>query len=411
MGKKFNIIVFSRGQKFLDEINGILHSNGLTAWKTNSPDELFSLVKEKKPDITIIDSDIKICTKLKSYRNINSECYIIFIYPKNGDLAQAELLSTGADCYLEFPVSPVSLTANVNSHLNRKKQSLDKLLAESNQQIIGQKITENALRESQARLAGIINSAMDAVITVDINQRILLFNIAAEKMFQVKAPDVIGKPLDILIPERFKALHKKHIDNFGKTGITMRSMGALSPISGLRANGEEFPIEASISQVETGGQKLFTVIIRDITEKKKAEEALISSEAHYRLLFKKNPMPMWVFDTETLRFLAVNFAAIKNYGYTRDEFLSMTIEDIRPPEAVPLLRAYVSTLRAPYKSAGVWKHKKKDGTIIDVEVISHELEFNGKAARLVLSLDVTEKIKNEKDLRNYQMRLSKALHQ
>ncbi|RPI73796.1 MAG: PAS domain S-box protein, partial [Ignavibacteriales bacterium] len=267
------------------------------------------------------------------------------------------------------------------------------------QDITDRKLMENALRESQSRLSNIINSAMDAVITVDRSQNIILFNITAEKMFKCSSTSVIGKNLDMFIPERLREIHKMHIDNFGKTGITMRNMGAINPISGLRTDGEEFPIEASISQVEVSGQKLYTVIIRDITEKKKSEEALISSEARYRLLFKKNPLPMWVYNTETLEFLAVNFAAVRVYGYTKDEFLSMKITDIRPEEDLYLLKNYLNTERKPFQNAGFWRHRKKDGTIIDVEVISHEIEFDGNFARLVLANDVTEKKRAEDDLK------------
>jgi PAS domain S-box-containing protein len=218
-------------------------------------------------------------------------------------------------------------------------------------------------------------------------------------MFKCSLQEVIGKSIDQFIPSRFMEIHRKHINNFGETGITMRTMGAINPINGLRADGEEFPIEASISQVEVNGQKLFTVIIRDITEKKKAEESLISSELRYRLLFKKNPMPMWVYDIETLKFLAVNSAAIKTYGYTRDEFLSMTIQDIRPEKDVPILENYLGNIRKSFQNAGVWRHKKKDGTIIDVEIVSHEIDFDGRLARLVLSNDVTEKKRAEDELK------------
>jgi PAS domain S-box-containing protein len=258
---------------------------------------------------------------------------------------------------------------------------------------------ENALRESQSRLSNIINSAMDAVITIDEEHKILLFNITAEKMFGYKAVDVYGKKLDMFIPPKYREIHKLHINNFGETGITTRAMGAINPISGLRANGEEFPIEASISQVDVNGQKLYTVIIRDITEKKKAEEALISSEARYRLLFKKNPLPMWVYDIETLKFLAVNFAAVKVYGYTKDDFLSMNITNITPEEDISLLKEHIRGLRKPFDKSGTWRHRKKNGKIIDVEVISHEIEFDGRSARLVLANDVTEKKKAEDDLR------------
>ncbi len=268
------------------------------------------------------------------------------------------------------------------------------------QDITDRKLLENALRESQSRLSGIINSAMDAVITVDDKQKILLFNTAAEHMFRCSADEVLGKPLDRFIPLGFRDIHQKQIENFGKTGINMRTIGAINPMSGLRTDGEEFPIEASSSQVEVGGQKLFTVIIRDVTEKKKAEEYLISSEARYRLLFKKNPLPMWVFDTETFKFLAVNDAAVNVYGYSRDEFLSMSILDIRPAEDIPALKNHISSLRELFNPAGIWRHKKKDGTIMDVEIVSHEIEFDERLSRLVLANDVTDKKKAEEDLKN-----------
>ncbi len=110
---------------------------------------------------------------------------------------------------------------------------------------------EAALRESQAQLTGIIRSATDAIITVDSEQRIVLFNTTAEKMFGWPAKDALGQPIERFVPQRFRAQHSAHIRRFGETGVTNRAMGALGALWGLRANGEEFPIEASISQIET----------------------------------------------------------------------------------------------------------------------------------------------------------------
>jgi PAS domain S-box-containing protein len=131
-----------------------------------------------------------------------------------------------------------------------------------------------ALRESQERLAGIVASAMDAIISVDEEQRILVFNAAAERMFRCRAEEMLGQPIDRLIPERFRAIHAEHIRHFGRTGVTSRSMTSPGTLTALRADGEEFPIEATISQVLVGHQKLFTVILRDVTERVQAEEAL-----------------------------------------------------------------------------------------------------------------------------------------
>jgi two-component system cell cycle sensor histidine kinase/response regulator CckA len=142
--------------------------------------------------------------------------------------------------------------------------------------------------------------------------------------------------------------------------------------------------------------------IEDITERKLAEEALRQSEERYRLLFARNPQPMWVFDLETLSFLEVNEAAIHHYGYSREEFLTMTIKDIRPPEDVPNLLVNVSSITPEYEEAGIWKHSKKDGTLIDVEITAHELTFYGRPAQMVLAYDVTERKVLEEQLRQSQ---------
>jgi PAS domain S-box-containing protein len=115
---------------------------------------------------------------------------------------------------------------------------------------------------------------MDAIVSVDADQRVVMFNAAAERMFRCPASDAIGQPIERFVPERFRAGHGAHISRFGETGVTSRSMGALGAISGLRADGDEFPIEASISQVTVGNQKLYTVILRDITERRRAEEEI-----------------------------------------------------------------------------------------------------------------------------------------
>src|SRR5690348_18248 len=109
--------------------------------------------------------------------------------------------------------------------------------------------------DSQERLLGIIASATDAIITVDGEQKVTLFNTAAEQMFRCKASDVIGKPLDRFIPERFRGVHHKHIEEFGKTGVNARAMGHQRALAALRADGVEFPVEATISQITVGGQK------------------------------------------------------------------------------------------------------------------------------------------------------------
>ncbi len=139
-----------------------------------------------------------------------------------------------------------------------------------------------ALGESQARLAAVMDSAMDAIITMDQDQRILLFNQAAESIFGCSREAALGKTLDQFIPMRFRAAHGKHVERFGSTGVTNRRMGDATTLWALRTNGEEFPIEASISQASEGGAHLYTVILRDITKRKEYEDALVRQRAELR---------------------------------------------------------------------------------------------------------------------------------
>ncbi|MBP1658083.1 MAG: multi-sensor hybrid histidine kinase [Bacteroidetes bacterium] len=152
--------------------------------------------------------------------------------------------------------------------------------------VTDQRRAEDALRLSEARTAGIIASAMDAIITVDSTHRIVVFNAAAEQMFKCSAAEAAGKDIEVFIPERFRASHQKHMDEFGASGVTKRRLGGTGSIVGQRADGTEFPIEASISQIETRGERLYTVIIRDITERRKAEHDLRESEERYRRFFE-----------------------------------------------------------------------------------------------------------------------------
>jgi PAS domain S-box-containing protein len=145
-------------------------------------------------------------------------------------------------------------------------------------------LAEHRTEASEAQLGSIVDSAMDAIISVDERQKIVLFNRAAEQVFGVRREEALGSPLDRFLPARFRAAHRGHIEHFGQTGVTSRRMGDVTTLWALRADGEEFPIEASISQSGTPGSRHYTVILRDITRRKQFEDALKASQRELREL-------------------------------------------------------------------------------------------------------------------------------
>ncbi|MFN0085469.1 MAG: PAS domain S-box protein [Blastocatellia bacterium] len=210
----------------------------------------------------------------------SGEAWWEFVHPDDRDGARRrwmESVKAGRPCEIEFRLRPPA--GEYRWHLSRavpirgeQGEILQWIGALTD--IHDRKSAETALRESQLRVSAIIASAMDAIITVDAHQRVTVFNAAAARMFGCPVEKAIGESLDRFIPERFRGAHHGHIEGFSRANATRRSMGSLGAVFGLRANGEEFPIEASISQIEADGRKFFTVILRDITHRQRAEEEL-----------------------------------------------------------------------------------------------------------------------------------------
>lgn len=262
-----------------------------------------------------------------------------------------------------------------------------------------------SLQASLTRLAAIVENSDDAIISKDLNGKITAWNHGAERLYGYKPEQVLGKDISLIAPKEQSHEIEEIIARIS-TGQKVDHFETKR----FSSNGSLVDVSISASPVLDAEGKLCGVstIARDITPAKRAEEALMRSEAQYRLLFEKNPMPMWIFNQKTLRFEAVNEAAIKHYGYSRREFLQMTIADIRPPEDVPKLMNEVSDAARGLQEAALWRHRKRDGTIIDVEITACGLDTPTPDSELVLAHDITDRVKSERRLRQSEERFSKV---
>jgi two-component system cell cycle sensor histidine kinase/response regulator CckA len=261
-----------------------------------------------------------------------------------------------------------------------------------------QKRAEAELRKSEAQYRRLLDTTYEGVMVFDAEMRITYVNQRLVEMLGVSAKEMIGhSALNFVVKtsrDDVKRQWQHRLEGTKeqydlclqrKDGSNLWAIVCATPILG-----EHGDFIGSLS------------MLTDITERKRAEEALLESDQRYKLLFERNPQPMWIFDLETLAFLEVNDAAIHHYGYGREEFLAMSIKEIRPAEDIPHLLDNISRGATQYEEAGVWKHKKKDGTIIDVEITAHELTIYGRPAQIVLANDVTERRSLEEQLRQSQ---------
>ncbi len=255
--------------------------------------------------------------------------------------------------------------------------------------------SEQELRISTQRFSSVVASAMDAIITLDESQRIIVFNKAAENMFGCPSWEVLGKPLDRFLPSQCREHHQGHVQRFGEAGITTRTMFSPGVLSGLRANGEEFPIEATISQVQVAGQKLYTVILRDITGRVRDEETLRQSEARFRSIYEQAAVGISQIALDG-RLLMVNAALCNMLGYEENELLGRKIDDITQPddharEAV-LLNAMLLEHRRSYELEKRYRHR--DGSPVWVHVTSSMV--SGPAAEPLYRISVIQNLTDRK---------------
>src|SRR5216684_3331356 len=264
------------------------------------------------------------------------------------------------------------------------------------------KRAEEATKRQKELLQLILASIADGVVVADSNGKFLLFNAAAEQVLGIGAteatPDQWSDQYGAYLPDTMTQYPADQLplvramrgENVDAVELFIRNpqvpQGRLLSINGR-------PLKRADGTLQGG-----VVVFHDMTERRRAEEALRQSEQRYHLLFDSNPQPVWVYDVKSLAILDVNHSAVRNYGYSREEFLSLTIKDIRPPEDVPALLESAAKASPETETSGAWRHRKKDGTLIDVEITSHPLVYQGRDARLVVATDITMRKRAEEAL-------------
>ena len=343
--------------------------------------EGLTLARRERPDLVISDvsmpgmNGLELCRAIRTDLELKTvPILLVTAHQKDTESAVAGL-QAGADEYLEIPFDAPRLVAKVSRLLERSRL--------------------------EASYRDVVEQATDMIFTQDLAGRLTSMNLAGQKFLGRKPAEIIGNSFFSvfgIIPENngFAGSPGPHEAREFQHQFVARS-----------AAGEDRWLDLIVSPItdklnETIG---FRGLARDVTERKRFEEALRDSEGRYKLLFESTPQPIWVYNEDTLNFLAVNEAATRTYGYTREEFLAMTVDDIRAREDIPTLM--IKNDPNDLVISSPWRHMTKDNKTIYVEMSSHPVVFDGKNSRLVIVNDVTErKLLDEK-----QQRLHTSLQQ
>lgn len=363
-------------------MGSLLRKAGYSVLTAEDGVEGLTLARRERPDLVISDVSMPRMGGLEFCRQIRADSElktvpILLVSARQKDTESAVAgLRAGADDYLEIPFDSARLVAKVSRLLERSRL--------------------------EASYRDLVEQASDMIFTQDLSGKLTSMNLAGQKFLGRRPEEIIGNSFFAvfgIIPES---------NGFaGSLGRPQEAREFRHQFVARSATGEDRWLDLIVSPIKDklDGTTGFRGLARDVTERKRFEEALRDSEERYRLLFESTPQPIWVYREDTLRFLAVNEAATRTYGYSRDEFLSMTINSIRAQEDIPTLM--IKNDPNDLVISSPWRHKTKTGQTIYVEISSHPVVFDGKNSKLVIVNDVTErKLLDEK-----QQRLHTSLQQ
>jgi PAS domain S-box-containing protein len=385
-------------------------------------DGALAYLAKKQVDVILLDLSLPDSQGLETFTKIHDQASatpIVVLTGLDRETLTQQVMQAGAQDYLvKGQVHGTLLMRSMRYAIERKrteealrrvKDELELRVAERTAELIStnsqlqleleeRKQIEESLRISQARFAGILEIADDAIISVDTYQRITLFNQGAEKIFGFTTQEVLGQPLDLLLPDRFTKAHRQHVVDFTQTSGKARKMGDRQEIFGRRKDGTEFPAEASISRLNVGGEQVFTTILRDISDRKRAEKALEQLSRQNELILNSVGEGLCGVDLQG-KTTFINPAAAKLLGYSVAELLGQSIEVLLPPHKVdgtayaletsPLYEA----LRKGLVHQGMDEiFQRKNGSIFPVEYICTPIREQGAIVGVVIAFkDITER--------------------
>lgn len=264
---------------------------------------------------------------------------------------------------------------------------------------------EADLREGAAKFRAMVEASPVGIFLAQPDGQTIYCNPAYLRILGLSADEALGLGWIKAIHPEDRDLVAAEWHKAAVAGVPYRGQGRY-----LHAGGRIVWWQVRSAELRVAAQVVGMVgIAEDITEVREAQSALHDSERRYRSMFASNPQPMWVYDVETLRFLDVNDAAVAHYGYSRDEFRAMTVQEVRPEEDRTRLDRLGGQRSGVALGQGTRRHRRKNGRIIEVELTSHDLMFNGRRAIHVLANDVTERSRVEREIKQINVELEERV--
>jgi len=398
MNKRLRILHLEDDPDYCDLVRSLLAAEGLEVelvMAGNRADFEGALAPERF-DIILADYMLPSYNGLEALRLARQKCPetpVLLVSGTIGEQAAIESLKCGATDYV-LKHWPERLVPAVRRAVEEAEERMQRRRIE----------TELVRRERYFR--ALTENALDILTLLDGEGRFIHNSPSVKRVLGYEPRELVGQSAFALIhPEELPRV----LQGFD-FGMRHPDRAVTLEFRFRHRDGSWRYLEA-VGQSRLDDPEIGGVVInsRDVSDRKQAEADLRGSEQLYRLVFHGNPTPMWVFDNETLAFLEVNNAALENYGYTREEFLVMTLADIRAPGEVPALIEYLHRLLEDARPArpswaGVWQHRKKDGSLIDVEIRWSPISFKGRSASLAMANDMTQRLRAERELRDSEQR-------